>query len=140
MNQNVVLIVTIFILFFIYCQLYGGNEQFEGTSWFPRDYMMNINRELQGQTDTGDLNAKTAWTADDLETPEFQRFDNGNNFKGPFEVGSMNTSVNNIDEYDRLYPIDTSTQRFLNQKQLFMERGGNSGNINNFTTNTTMIT
>lgn len=86
MNSNVMIILLIFILFFIYCQYYAS-EKFGGTSWFPRSYLKYISNTMEHFVNTisgnnNDLN-------DGLESPNFSKFDIGNKFTSNNEVDGV---------------------------------------------------
>ena len=148
MNSSVVLALSVFVMFFVYCQYYanGSYERFGGTAWFPRQYLRNVDKST---TETSLINAnrndtefsddtyeqsimndrKLANTNTDLITPEFGYFGNGNKYSGNREVSSLFASISEGGSGQPNKLLNTYTNRKMNEtsQDILYKRGGNNG-------------
>lgn len=76
MDQNLMLVLLILLLFFVYSQYYT-DESFGGTSWFPRSYLKYIRNTMEKFTNNGNNDADMGYA---LESPNFAKYDLGNQF------------------------------------------------------------
>lgn len=125
MNNNVMIVLLIFVLFFIYSQYYA--ESFGGTSWFPRSYLKYISNTMENFVNTisGNKGGNYDEYDEGLESPNFSRFDIGNRFTAPTdEVDGLyfNTVENKDNEINSL---------LFNQSNLGYEYNNNNNSNNN---------
>lgn len=121
-------IIMLLVIFFIFCQ-YSGTEYY-GTAWFPRVFLKMHRNTTRMHDNIESFNTNVP--RHQLESPNFASFDNGNDFKGENEVGSLFQDIKNTVWTDKFYSAadimynDSNTINYDEQHMNLSNRGGNA--------------
>ncbi len=119
MNKNVIIAFVIFMLFFIYCQVFGEEN------WRPRMYLKDIRNSIIDSVKDPKVIEVPADDVVVFDEPRFNSFDKGNRFANLDEVDSMHKSAKKAGQKLHIN-IDSEAQHYLDQHMRLLNRGGNA--------------